>query len=59
MPIKSIVIVIEPPKDVEAQNRVLMFDRETKQWTSNEGGLFSGEIALINAINKARQDITV
>jgi hypothetical protein len=59
MPIKSIIIVIEPPKDVETPNRILTFSRETKQWVSNEGGLFSGEIALINAINKIRQDIVV
>lgn len=56
MPIKSIEIVIEtpPPNPEGRKDRILIFNRDTKQWTSNDGGLFSGEIALINAINKIR-----
>jgi hypothetical protein len=60
MPIKSIVIEIEPAAVSENKvNRILRFSRETRLWTCDDGGLFSGEISLINAFNKVKQDIQV
>ena len=56
MPIKKIVLTIEPPPNapIDAQERVLTFMRDTKQWVSNAGGLYPNEVQLIGAIDKAR-----
>ena len=59
MPITKIQITIEPPPAASdlLPIRVLTFLRDTKQWhaETETGGLYPGEIALIGAIDKARQ----
>lgn len=53
MPISKIIIEIIPSDD-KKKERIIKFDNETKQWTSNDGAFFPSEIKLIKDIDTAR-----
>lgn len=62
MPIEKITVIISPnprnyPDGELPENRVLTYDRTSKKWSDNQNeGFFTGEIKLIDAINKVRND---